>query len=75
MAFDFRELATGRTMFRREGDENVRDTSLSVPLGVEVPCGRGGRGWDVRAEKSVRFGVSDDSTVVDDHNCGVQNSI
>ena len=58
-------------MFRREGDENVRDTSLAVPCGVKVSCGRGGRGWDVRAEESVRFGVSDDSTVVDDSNCGV----
>ena len=58
-------------MFRREGDENVRDASLSVSLGVEVPCGRGGRGWDVRAEESIGFGVSDDSTVVDDRNSGV----
>ena len=58
-------------MFCREGDENVRDASLSVSLGVEVPCGRGGRGWDVRAEESIGFGISDDSTVVDDRNSGV----
>ena len=40
--FDFRELATGGTMFRWEGDENVWDKSLTVPCVMESPCGRGG---------------------------------
>ena len=58
-------------MFRWEGDENVWDKSLAVPSVIEISCGRGGRGRDKQAEESIRFGVSDDSTVVDDRNCGV----
>ena len=29
--FDFRELATGRTIFHGKGDEEVRDEALAVP--------------------------------------------
>ena len=61
-------------MFRWEGDENVRDESLAVPLGVEIPCGGSGRGRDERTEKSIRFGISYDSTVIDDCDCGVLDS-
>ena len=38
---------------------------------MEISCGRGGRGRDKRAEESIRLSVSDDSTVVNDRNCGV----
>ena len=58
-------------MFRWEGDENVRDESLAVPCVMEIPCGRGGRGRDERTEESIRFGISYDSTVIDDRYCGV----
>ena len=37
--FDFRELATGRSMFRREGDVKVRDKALAVPWMVECSIG------------------------------------
>ena len=57
-------------MFRWEGDENVRHTSLAVPCGVKIPVGRGGRGRDERTEESIRFSIGDDSTVFDDGNCG-----
>ena len=58
-------------MFRWEGDENVGDTSLAVSLGVKIPCRRGGRGRDERTKESIRFGIGDDTTVIDDRYCGV----
>ena len=49
----------------------MRMSEPGGPLGVKIPCRRGGRGRDERTEESIRFGVSDDTTVVDDRYCCV----
>ena len=64
--FDFRELATGRTIFHWKGDEEVRDKALAVPSVMKVTIILGGRNRNEGAEESVGFCISDYSAVIDE---------
>lgn len=64
--FQFRELVTGCSMLSWVCDEEVWYEPLPIPGAVKIAIDCSGCGRDEWAEESVRFGVGNDSTVIDD---------
>ena len=63
--FDFRELTTGRTMFRRKSDVKIRHEALTSSGVVKIAIGGESGRRNEWAEEAKRLGISNDPAFID----------
>ena len=63
--FDFRELTTGRSMFGRKSDVEIRDEALASSGVVEIGVGGESGRRNEWAEEAKRFCISNDPALID----------